>query len=393
MKKKFFILLLTLLICLSVSTSASAFETSNKMDVNIAFIAALADSNSTITEGYKRYKPFSIKDYEIRLYPEPIMTADEALEVYKNAYKFCADEAKKIGITASIDNTDFIEFAKIYAAFNESGTKNFVKECRDFAVFLDYYEGIEKNKQILNAVSSNRNSLNDINIEFLMPITSHSTTASGEVVYEKKANSANVRSGAYNTSAVVEYAKYWWNKTNSTDYPYYAKYNGLSTSSLAYNDLDPGRSGQSNPRRNWNDCTNFVSQCLVAGGVPQIKTGLILPHQKKENWYYNNDRPSHTWGGAANFYEHWKDRVGVASSSSDLGVGDAVSVDISSDGDIDHTVIIISAGSTDSSKYLASHTYDRYMYYYLNDKLNKFNLSYLYENGCKIYGYEIDKAF
>ena len=132
---------------------------------------------------------------------------------------------------------------------------------------------------------------------------------------------------------------------------------------------------------------------MVAGGVTQIKSGLILPHQKTENWYYNDNTPSHTWGGASNFYNHWSSRAGVASSSSDLGIGDAVSIDFGGDGSPDHTVIIVSAGSNNNTKYLASHTTDRYKFYYSNGTLYPFTLAYLYEQGWIIYGYEIDEIF
>jgi hypothetical protein len=192
---------------------------------------------------------------------------------------------------------------------------------------------------------------------------------------------------------VVEYANTWWKKTNNTVYPYYASQNGLDTSTNNYNDLDKGRSGQTSTRRNWTDCTDFVSQCLAAGGVKQIKNGIIFPHRQTENWYYSNSKPSHTWGGADNFYKHWKNRIGVAKNSSVLGVGDVVSIDLSGDKVPDHTVIIVQSGSTNKTKYLASHTSDRYKKYYSNGGLHDFTLAYLYSKGWTVYGYEIDKAF
>ena len=217
-----------------------------------------------------------------------------------------------------------------------------------------------------------------------------STVASGE---NTSMNEVVAVSSGYNTSAVVTYANTWWDKTNNEDYPYYADYFNLSTSTNAYNDLDSGRAGQSSTRRSWSDCADFVSQCLAAGGVPQIKNGVILPSQKTENWYYNDSKPSHTWGGANNFFQHWKDRAGVAGSSSDLGVGDAISIDFGGDGSPDHTVIIVQAGNTDSTKYLASHTVDRYKFIYSNGSLSNFTLAYLYNNNWTIYGYEIDSIF
>ena len=388
MKRTLSVLLLFGMRCaLSTNTFAANDEATDKVD-----IAAVAENNSSIAGEYKQYAPFTVDSQEVRLYSEPVMNSEDALTTYADAFELCAEAAEVYGIPADINNSDFVAFAKAYAAMNENGTPAFVEECKDFAVYLDYYENVEINQQILNAISANTRNADWSEIASLMPTTSDSTVAAGETAQEDS-TVAETQSSSYDTAEVVAYARTWWNKTNNTDYPYYAEYNGMDTSRNDYNSLDSGRSGQSDPARGWSDCADFVSQCLAAGGVPQIKSGLILPHQKTGNWYYNDDKPSHTWGGASNFYNHWKERVGVASSSADLGVGDAVSIDFGGDGSPDHTVIIVSAESTDSSKHLASHTTDRYMYYYSNGTLNPFTLSYLYGNDWTIYGYEIDEAF
>lgn len=390
MKKALSVLLAIAMLC---SSNTTVFAASNKTNSNAVNVAVMAENNSTITGQYKEYTPFVVNNQEIRLYAEPVMTEREALETYAAAFEMCAEKAEVYGIIASLDNAEFVNFAKIYAAMNENGTVEFVNECKNFAVYLDYYENIAINQQILNAVSLNTRSSDWSDIEALMPSASHATIAAGETVHEDETSTAGTRATTYNTSAAVAYAEEWWNKTNNTDYPYYAKCKEMDTSSNDYNDLDEGRPGQSNPARGWYDCADFVSQCLAAGGVPQIKSGSTLTHLKAGNWYYNNDKPSNTWGGADNFYKHWKDRAGIASSSADLGVGDAVSFDIGNDGSPDHTLIIVSAGSTDSTKYLASHTVDRNKHYYANGRYGDFTLPYLYGNGWTVYGYEIDKIF
>ena len=63
------------------------------------------------------------------------------------------------------------------------------------------------------------------------------------------------------------------------------------------------------------DCTNFVSLRISAGGMKYRKTGILLPHRQSSNWYYEDKKPSHTWGGANNFYLHWKERAGIAENS------------------------------------------------------------------------------
>ena len=204
---------------------------------------------------------------------------------------------------------------------------------------------------------------------------------------------SNLYSNTYDITAVLNYASNWWNRTNNSDYSYYANYYGMDTSRNDYNDLDDGCSGQSNPARGWSDCADFVSQCILAGGVPQIKTGILLPHQRTTNWYYSNSKPSHTWGGANNFHQHWAERVGVTTNTSVLNVGDVVSVDFGNDGSVDHIMLIVESGENDSEKLLAAHSIDRYCTYYSNGEVLDFSIQYLINNGWNVYGYEISRVF
>lgn len=48
------------------------------------------------------------------------------------------------------------------------------------------------------------------------------------------------------------------------------------------------------------NCTNFVSQCLVAGGLVQIPGSRT----SDSSWYYLNRLSSYTWAGAENFSRH-----------------------------------------------------------------------------------------
>ena len=275
MKRTLSVLLLLGMLCtLSTNTFAA-----NNESTDTANIETLAENSCSIAGGYKQYAPFTVDNQEVRLYSEPVMNSEDALATYANAFELCAEAAEVYGIPADINNSDFVAFAKVYAAMNENGTPALIEECKNFAVYLDYYENIKINQQILNAISANTRSTDWSEITFLMPATSDCTVAAGEIAQEDN-TVAETQSSSYDTAEVVTYARTWWNKTNNTDYPYYAEYNGMDTSRNDYNSLDSGRSGQSNPARGWSDCADFVSQCLAAGGVPQIKSGLILPHQK-----------------------------------------------------------------------------------------------------------------
>ena len=349
-------------------------------------------NNSSINETIRTFENFEIFGQEVRLYPETTISAQEAIEMYPTGYAYIVSEAEALGISSDMDNTQFQEFAKSFAMF-ESSDSILTAESHSFAIFMDYYENAAINDEILSAVSAR--SLSSDKLESIMPMANNSkkTAASGEDISLQDETSV-ISGSSYDAAAAVNYAFAWWDKTNNSDYPYYAEYYEMDTSRNDYNDLDEGRTGQSDPKRAWSDCTNFVSQCLVAGGVPQVKSGLFLPHQKTNNWYYNDSKPSHTWGGASNFYNHWNNRVGVADSTSLLGLGDVISIDFASDGSPDHTVIIVSSGTTDSTKTLAAHSADRYDTYYSDGTLYDFSIEYLYSHEeWSIYGFVIDLAF
>lgn len=392
MKKKMTLAFLACYILVSITTMAYAQDMTLSADgLNVTELSDFVLENSSIDESIRTYDTFEVSGQEIRLYPETTVSAQDAIELYPIGYAYIVNKAEEMGIESDMDNKHFQEFVKSFAMF-ESGDSTLSAECQAFAVYMDYYENAAINNEILSAVSARSSSFEEI--ESLMPIADNSrTTASGEkVVLQDELNV--ISNSSYDAAAAVNYAHSWWNKTNNSDYPYYAEYYGMDTSSNAYNDLDEGRSGQSDPERGWSDCTNFVSQCLVAGGVSQVKSGLILPHQKTSNWYYSDSKPSHTWGGASNFYNHWKDRVGVADSTSQLGLGDVISIDFGSDGSPDHTVIIVSSGTTDSTKTLAAHSVDRYDTYYSDGEQYSFSIEYLYSHETwSIYGFVIDLAF
>lgn len=393
MKKKLWIIIMVCCVFIGITNVAYAQSTTMSADgLNVDELHEFILENSTVNGSIRRYDTFTISDQEIRLFPETTLSIQDAIEMYPNGYTYIIDKADKLGIISDVDDAQFQSFVKCFAMF-ESGDSILSAECQGFAIFMDYYENAAINKGILSEASLLVASAEEIDL--LMPIQENSkkTIASGEVsVLQEKVNV--VSDSAYNATAAVNYAYSWWNKTNNSDYPYYSEYYGMDTSSNAYNDLDEGRSGQSEPKRAWSDCTNFVSQCLVAGGVAQVKSGIILPHQKTSNWYYSDSKPSHTWGGASNFYNHWKDRVGVADSTSQLGLGDVISIDFGSDGSPDHTVIIVSEGTTDSTKTLAAHSTDRYNTYYSDGELYSFSIEYLYSHETwSIYGFVIDLAF
>lgn len=243
--------------------------------------------------------------------------------------------------------------------------------------FIDLYENIEKNKEIKELLNKYENSNIELEeAEYLISISPiqgmQSTSEEPSLVdgdVDESLDKQRAFANGYSQSNAVNYAYKWTDNykklRNTSQYGYYSV-NGA-------------------------DCTNFVSQCLKAGGMKN-RTGSYI---SSSSWYYNNTKPSHTWGGAHNFYNHWRNRAGVASSVSNLRGGDVVSADFDKDGDIDHSAIITkntatSTSNTASHKYLTQHSTDREEYHVGNKK--SYTLKYWYDSGYKVYGYEMDKA-
>jgi hypothetical protein len=193
------------------------------------------------------------------------------------------------------------------------------------------------------------------------PSTAENEEVSGDVI-----SIATVYSNGYDNIKARDYAYKWWDGRNPL-YDYYAYKQGCSIYDKSC-------------WSKWNDCANFVSQALYAGGM---KMRYGSSYTSSASWSYGVV-PSYTWGGAHNFYLHWKARAGVASSVSALQTGDAVNTDYTGDGSIDHTALITkNTGSYSSNKYLTQHTTDR---------IETTTLANWYNSGYKVYGYEMDKA-
>lgn len=282
------------------------------------------------------------------------------------AYEFFADEG--IIVSNNLDDKTYQEAILSLGANLNSFKENEKKAILDFIVFMDFYDNYEINKRISELKESFNNGLiEESEYEELIsytPADELNTLETSEP--EGQLSLMAVYSNGYNNIAARDYAYKWTSNSstlrNNTQYPYYSKQNNNCYSC-------------------WNDCTNFVSQAIKAGGMKFRGTTNWL---SSSNWWYNHAKPSNTWGGAHNFYLHWKSRAGVASSISALQTGDVVSADFGGDGTIDHTAIITrNTGSASSNKYLTQHT---------SDKEELTTLANWYNSGYKVYGYEMDKA-
>lgn len=116
----------------------------------------------------------------------------------------------------------------------------------------------------------------------------------------------------YNRQAAVDYARRWWNSANPA-YPTFQV-----------------------------DCTNFISQCLRAGGAPMSG----YPNRTK-GWWIQGKTWSYSWSVAhalKNYLETSKAglRAKRVNSPSELELGDVICYDFEGDGRVNHSTIVTS---------------------------------------------------
>lgn len=107
-----------------------------------------------------------------------------------------------------------------------------------------------------------------------------------------------------------------------------------------------------------NDCTNFVSQAVHAGGWRET-SGSIFNRKSNKKWFYGSHTwtTSYTWAGAENWYwfatKH-SQRTKSLDNVWKLSGADVLQADWDRDNTIDHTMIVTAANSQDV--YLTYHT-------------------------------------
>lgn len=131
-----------------------------------------------------------------------------------------------------------------------------------------------------------------------------------------------------NTAAEIEYARKWAHSRN----PAYYDFDGIG-----------------------GDCTNFISQCLYAGGAAMNYTRDI-------GWYYNslNDR-SASWTSVQYLHSFLVNNRSIGPYGKEVPVSQARAGDIIQLGNDDayyHSLLVIS--NADGGPRIACHTYDQY---------------------------------
>lgn len=106
------------------------------------------------------------------------------------------------------------------------------------------------------------------------------------------------------------------------------------------------------------DCTNFLSQIMEAGGWQQKGSGIT---DRKDNgkWYYGSFTwtTSYTWSGAENWFifaRNSTNRAGWIKNVWDMTPSDVLQADWKKDGSLDHSMFVVADDGNDL--YLDYHT-------------------------------------
>lgn len=145
---------------------------------------------------------------------------------------------------------------------------------------------------------------------------------------------------SYDRKAAVRYAEIWWNDANPT----YQFFEG-------------------------NDCTNYISQCLRAGGAPYRG----YPN-RSTGWWYQDDDWSFSWSVSHGFRWYLSGSTkGLRATEVDvpekLSLGDVICYDFAGDGRFDHVTIVV-AKNNDRMPLVNAHTNNsRHRYWDYQDSL------------------------
>ncbi|WP_164669652.1 amidase domain-containing protein [Virgibacillus doumboii] len=124
-------------------------------------------------------------------------------------------------------------------------------------------------------------------------------------------NQAEDERFSYDRRAAVQYAERWWNSYN----PAYRKFDV--------------------------DCTNYVSQCLRAGGAP-----MRGAPDRGNGWWYQSDNWSYSWAVAHSLRWYLSGSTAgltgkEVDSASDLIPGDVICYDFQGTGRFDHNTFVV----------------------------------------------------
>nr|WP_054859754.1 amidase domain-containing protein [Gracilibacillus dipsosauri] len=148
------------------------------------------------------------------------------------------------------------------------------------------------------------------------------------------ANDQDIRF-SYDRRAAVQYAERWWNSANP-QYRYFES----------------------------NDCTNYISQCLRAGGMPMHG----MPNRSK-GWWYTGENWSYSWSvaNALRWYLSGSSNTKTLAEPVELLPGDVICYDFQGDGRWDHNTIVVAKDSQNMPLVNAHTNNSRHRYWTYED--------------------------
>lgn len=158
----------------------------------------------------------------------------------------------------------------------------------------------------------------------------------------------------YDRESAVRYAEKWWNKRNPA-FPAFAV-----------------------------DCTNYVSQCLLAGGAP-MRGGYA---DRKNGWWVGGGTWSFSWSVTHSlrwYLEGSKKGLKAVrkASAADLLPGDVIIYDFNGDGRMDHAAFVVSRQN--GVPLVNAHTADSYHRHW------SYTTSPAHTDGIRYYFFHIDE--
>jgi hypothetical protein len=157
---------------------------------------------------------------------------------------------------------------------------------------------------------------------------------------EDKRQTKTDQNYSYNRLQAIRYAEAWWNDYN----PQFRHFDV--------------------------DCTNFISQCLYAGGIPLQVTG-----SRSNGWWYRGGNSpsalwSFSWAVAHSFrwyLEKGRIRTETKSSADQLSLGDVICYDFDGDGRWQHSTIVVAKDGRGMPLVNAHTTNSRHRYWDYRD--------------------------
>lgn len=140
----------------------------------------------------------------------------------------------------------------------------------------------------------------------------------------------------YDRRRAIQYAERWWNEFN----PAYRKFT--------------------------DDCTNFISQCLHAGGIPTWGNP-----NKAKGWWMSGKGWSYSWTSAHAFYLMLASSSGIRTrkvlNPQELNLGDIICIDFEGNGRFDHSLIVTAKDANGMPLVNAHTTNSRHRYWSYED--------------------------